>query len=193
MFSIEIIIRKIVTSLTNLFRNLKFESNVRILFKSGVINDNCTKADICVVTDRNISDVCEYEGNKYLEKYKKFFAQGDLGYYAYLDGKWAHRTWVTIGPKAVNRWSHFPPFKLKAREAYCHFAETAPTARGNNIPAAVLSRIAVDLKDKVDHFYTLVDENNYASCRVNEKAGFIGIKRLKRSGFLWFNVYRELK
>jgi RimJ/RimL family protein N-acetyltransferase len=192
MFSIEIIIRKIVTSLTTLFRNLKFESNIRILYKSQVISDNCSRANIDVVTERNICDVCEYEGNKYLKKYKKFIAQGDLGYYAYLDGRWVHRTWITIGPGVVNKWSHFPPFRLNAREAYCHFAETAPTARGQNISAAVLNRAAIDLKGKVDYFYTLVDENNFASRRVQEKAGFIEVKRLKRTSFLWLNFYREI-
>jgi GNAT superfamily N-acetyltransferase len=183
----------IVLILTTLFRKLRFQSNVRILYEGRLINDNYTKADICVVTEHNINDVYAYEGNKYLKKYKRFLAQGDLGYYAYLDGKWVHRTWVMIGPRVVNKWSNFPPIKLKTREAYCHFAETAPPARGYNISAAVLSRAAIDLKEKVDHFYTLVDENNYASRRVNEKAGFIEVKRLKRTSFLWFNFYRELK
>jgi len=193
MFRIKIIIRKISTSISALFEKLKFKSNVRILFENRRINENYTKANICLVTVHNVSDVCEYEGDKYQKKYRKFLAQGDLGYYAYLDGNWVHRTWVMIGPRVINKWSHFPPFRLKAGEAYCHYCETAPTARGHNIPAAVLSRAAVDLKDKVDHFYTLVDENNYASCRVNEKAGFIEVKRLKRTSFLWFNFYQELK
>jgi ribosomal protein S18 acetylase RimI-like enzyme len=193
MFSFKIIIQKISTFLRILFEKLRFKSNVRILFENSVINDNCTKANICLVTSHNVSDVCEYEGNKYLKKYRKFLVQGDVGYYAYLDGNWVHRTWVMIGPRVIYKWSHLPPFRLKAGEAYCHFAETAPTARGHNIAAAVLNRIAVDLKDQVDHIYTIVDENNYASCRVNKKAGFIKVKRLKRTSFLWFNFYRELK
>jgi ribosomal protein S18 acetylase RimI-like enzyme len=192
VFRIKIVIRKILTFAGTFFKKLRFKSNVRILFKNSVNNDNYTKANISLVTFSNVSDICEYEGN-YLKKYRKFLAQGDVGYYAYLDGNWVHRTWVMIGPRVINKWTHFPPFRLKAGEAYCHFAETAPTARGHNIAAAVLSRIAVDLKDKVDYIYTLVDENNYASCRVNKKAGFIEVKKLKRTSFLWFNFYRELK
>lgn len=193
MFRIKMIIRKIFTSISALFDKLKLKSNVRILFGNRRINENYTKANICLVTIHNVSDVCEYEGNKYLKKYKKFLAQGDLGYYAYLDGKWVHRTWVIIGPRVIYKGSSFPPFVLKAGEAYCHFSETKPSARGHNIAAAVLSKITIDLKDKVDYIYTLVDENNYASCRVNEKAGFIEVKRLKRTTFLWFNFYQELK
>jgi hypothetical protein len=159
---------------------------------SEIINDNYTKASISNVTEQNIKDVCTYEKNKYLKKYRRFLSKGDLGYYAYLDGNWVHRTWITIGPGLINKWSRFPVFRLKEREAYCHFCETVPTVRGNNIPAAVLSKAAVDLKDKVNRFYTLVDENNYASRRVMEKSGFEEIKRLRVTEFFGFNFYKEL-
>ena len=82
---------------------------------------------------------------------------------------------VVLGPRVIYGWFH-SSFRIKSREAYCHFGETTPIARGQNISSAVLSRIAVDLKDKAEHIYTLVDENNYASRRTNEKAGFVEIK-----------------
>lgn len=193
MFQIKGFIRRISAYVNLILKELRFKSNVRILFQNNVVTNNYSEAKIYNVIDQNIRDVYEYEGNKYLKKYKKFLAQGDLGYYAYLDGKWVHRTWVIIGPRVIYKGSSFPPFVLKAGEAYCHYCETAPSARGLNIAAAVLSRITIDLKDKVDYIYTLVDENNYASCRLNEKAGFIEVKRLKRTTFLWFNFYQELK
>ena len=180
------IIRKISSYINFLFR-----SNIRILFISGSINDNFTKAAICKVTDHNLKDVCAYEGNKYLNKYKKFLDNGDLGYYAYLDGNWVHRTWFKIGPGAINKWSQLPMFQLKPREIYCHFCETAPAACGCNIPAAVLKKAASDLKSKAEHFYTLIDESNYSSRRVMEKAGFKEVKRLRRIGILWFDFYRD--
>lgn len=170
----------------------KIRHNVRILFKSHVIPDSLTKADIRKVTAGNLQDVCTYEGTRYLRKYRRFLVRGDPGYYAYLNGNWAHRMWFKIGPGAIETWSVSPAFRLKAREAYSHFCETAPAARGNNIPAAVLSKAAADLKDKADCFYTLVDENNIASRRAMEKAGFKEVKRLKRIGFLWFNFYKAV-
>lgn len=160
---------------------------------SETIKSNYTGANICDVTYKNIKDVCAYEADKYLKKYKKFLEKGDIGYYAYLDGKWVHRTWIAIGPAAVNKWSRFPPFRIQPREAYCHFGETVPAARGNNIPAAVLCKAAADLKDRISRFYTLVDENNSASRRVMEKSGFREIKRFRVTGILWFDFYRELK
>lgn len=193
MISIEIIIQKFSIFVRMLFETLKFKSVEMILFENKVINDIFTKAHIYRVTYRNVNDICEYEGNKYLKKYKRFLKRGDLGYYAYLDRKWMHRSWVVLGPRVIYGWFHFPPFVLKAGEAYCHFGETAPIARGQNISSAVLSRIAVDLKDKAEHIYTLVDENNYASRRTNEKAGFVEIKRIKKTSFLGLNFYRKLQ
>ena len=190
-------IMKIIRIIPKWFRSIlklfDIQSNVRILYKSEVIHENRTKASICKVTDQNLKDVCTYEGNKYLGKYKLFLAKGDPGYYAYLDGNWAHRMWFKIGPGVIKRWSIFPPLRLTAHEAYSHFCETAPSARGNNIPAAVLSKAAADLKGKVDCIYTIVDENNYASRRAMEKAGFKEVKRLKRIGFLWLNLSGTLK
>ncbi|MHB1152955.1 MAG: GNAT family N-acetyltransferase [Eubacteriales bacterium] len=175
------------------FKLLKIRSYTRILFMSEAIKNNTAGAGICNVTCKNIKDVCAYEADKYLKKYTKFLANGDIGYYAYLDGNWVHRTWIAIGPVFINKWTRFPPFRIKAHEAYCHFCETAPAARGNNIPAAVLSKAAADLKGRINRFYTLVDENNVASRRVMEKSGFKEIKRFRITGIFWFDFYREIK
>jgi GNAT superfamily N-acetyltransferase len=193
MIRIENITQKVSTLIRTLFEALKYNTVEMILFENHVINDIFTKAHICMVTYRNVTDICEYEGEKNLKKYKRFLQRGDLGYYAYLDGKWIHRSWVVLGPRVTNRWFRFPPFVLKSGEAYCHFGETAPISRGRNISSAVLSRIAEDLKGKAEHIYTLVDENNYASRRANEKAGFVEIKRIKKTSFFGLNFYRKLK
>jgi GNAT superfamily N-acetyltransferase len=186
-------IQKIPERFKQLFQYLNLETNVMILFKSGNFPNCETKAVVCKVTDSNIRDVCRYEAKKYLKKYNHFLARGDVGYYAYLNGKWVHRSWFIIGPNVIRRFSYFPAFRLREREAYAHFIETAPEARGNNIALAVLSRAASDLKNSVDHIYSLVDEKNLSSIRLHEKAGFTEIKRMKKTGFLWFSFFKVLE
>jgi hypothetical protein len=84
MVSLRSILESILTFVRVLFQTLKFTSVEMILFENKVIKDNYTKAHICQVTHHNVSDICEYEGKKYLKKYKRFLERGDLGYYAYL-------------------------------------------------------------------------------------------------------------
>lgn len=172
---------------------LHMRSYNRIFFMSENIENNESEAEIRNVTYENLKDVCVYESGKYQKKYKKFLSKGDIGYYAYLDGKWVHRTWIAIGPVKVNKWSRFPPFSIKDHEAYFHFGETVPAARGKNISAAVLCKAASDLKNRIFRFYTLVDENNIASRRVMEKSGFKEIKKFRVTRILWFDFYMELK
>jgi ribosomal protein S18 acetylase RimI-like enzyme len=172
---------------------LKFRSFERILYKCGSINEHFTAADIRAVTPENVEDICSYEGRKNIKKYKNFLAKGNIGYYAYLDGICVHRTWIILGPGVVKSFSTYPRFRLKPNEAYIHSGETAPSARGNNIPAAVFFKASADLKGRIDYFYCLVDANNTASRRVQEKAGFAEFKRLKWFSFLWLNMFKELE
>jgi L-amino acid N-acyltransferase YncA len=149
-------------------------------------------AQICLVKENNLNDVINYEGTRNIRKYQRFLAQGDIGYYAYLNNQWVHRTWVKIGPQVVYHWVHFPPFRLESGEAYCHFGETVSSARGHNIAPAVLSQIALDLRNIVKHLYTRVDEKNRASQRAVEKAGFVEQKRQKVITLLGISFYRDI-
>ena len=171
----------------------KFKSKVIIYYENNLSKNNSTEASICLVDSSNISDAAEYEGSGYVKRYKKFLAQGDIGYYAYLDNRWVHCSWVKIGPQAIYKWVHFPPFTLKAREAYCHFGKTLPMARGHNIAPTVLSTITKNLQGKVDHIYTRVDEKNVASRRAVEKAGFVEKRRQQVITILGFNFQSPAK
>lgn len=174
------LINKLVNKIISLYQILKYSSKAVIQYEHKINKDLTTEAVICPVTYENVGDVSIYEGVHHnINKYKKMLLQGDLGYYAYLNNKWVHRSWVKVGPKTIDKWYHLPPQKLRADEAYCHFGETLPSARGYGIAPAVLSRIISDLKNKVNHIYVIVDENNVSSRKTVEKAGFIEIKRKK--------------
>lgn len=174
------LINKLVNKIISLYQILKYSSKAVIQYEHKINQDLTTEAVICPVTYENVGDVSIYEGVHHnINKYKKMLLQGDLGYYAYLNNKWVHRSWVKVGPKTIDKWYHLPPQKLRADEAYCHFGETLPSARGYGIAPAVLSRIISDLKNKVNHIYVIVDENNVSSRKTVEKAGFIEIKRKK--------------
>jgi RimJ/RimL family protein N-acetyltransferase len=187
-------INKFTRKIISIYQILKYSSKVVIQYEHKINKDFKTEAVICPVSYENIGDVSIYGVDRHnINKYKKMLQQGDLGYYAYLDNKWVHRTWVMVGPKTIERWYHFPPQKLRAGEAYCHFGETLPSVRGCGITPAVLSRIISDLKNKVNHIYVIVDKNNYPSRKTVEKAGFIEIKRKKVMKIFGFHYYKDLK
>ncbi|MFX4263309.1 hypothetical protein ACOBQJ_14060 [Pelotomaculum propionicicum] len=185
--------KKLFNKLISLYQIFKYSSKVVIQYEHKTNKTFSTEAVICPVTIENAGDASVYNGDRFIiEKYKKMLLQGDLGYYAYLDNKWVHRSWVKVGPKRIEKWYHLPPQTLKADEAYCHFGETAPSARGYGIAPAVLSRIISDLKSKVNHIYVMVDENNLPSRKTVEKAGFIEIKRKKVVKMFGIQYYKDL-
>ena len=97
-------------------------------------------------------------------------------------------SWVKHTPQTVNlHWA--VPMRLKKNEAFIHYCETAPSARGMNIYPAVLSRICNDFREKASIMISC-NAKNSASIRGIEKAGFrerervqvliiMGIKRVK--------------
>lgn len=185
--------KKLVNKLMSLYEILKYGSKVVIQYEHKINKTFNTEAVICPVSNENVGDASVYDGDRrIIDKYQKMLLQGDLGYYAYLNNKWVHRSWVMVGPKAIEKWYHLPPQKLQADEAYCHFGETVPSARGYGIAAAVLSRIISDLKSKVNRIYVLVDENNLSSRKTVEKAGFIEKRRKKVIKLFGIHYYKDL-
>ena len=79
-------------------------------------------------------------------------------------------SWVKHTPQTVNlHWA--VPMRLKKNEAFIHYCETAPSARGMNIYPAVLSRICNDFREKASIMISC-NAKNSTSIRGIEKAGF---------------------
>ncbi len=159
-----------------------------LLFTDNKYNEVISLAIIKYATESNLSDILTFQNQRYIDMFKKFLAIGDCGYFAYVDGRCVHRSWVKHTSQTVNlHWAL--SMELKRNEAFIHFCETAPSARGNNIYPAVLSHIVRDFRDKASVMISC-NAKNSASIRSIEKAGFkekervqvmiiMGIKRIK--------------
>ena len=143
---------------------------------------------IVKVDSANLADVLDFQSSHYVDTFRRFLQQGDVGYYAYLDGKCCHRSWLQKGPKwiAVNPYIQM---KLGGNEGYIHYCETAPWARGKSVYPTVLSQIIDDHKD-LDDIFIAVESENSPSIRGVEKAGFRERERVEVKQILKIPFYR---
>ncbi len=122
-----------------------------------------------------MSDILTFQNRRCVDVFKNFISIGDCGYFAYVDGLCVHRSWVKHTPQIVNlHWAL--PMKLKKSEAFIHYCETAPSARGMHIYPAVLSRICNDFREKASIMISC-NAKNSASIRGITKAGFVERER----------------
>jgi len=149
-------------------------------------------AKIVNVDYSNYKDALIYEPLHKVQQFKKFLDAGDRGYYAYFNGKWAHRSWVTFGPKVVDRWRNFAPMYIGKDEAFIHWCETTPYARGQNIYPAVLSKIVNDIKGSYKNIYISTTINNTSSQKGIIKAGFKEIQRIKVFSLMNVTIRKEI-
>lgn len=119
----------------------------------------------------NIADVLYFQPAKYLDTFRKFLKIGDIGYYAYLNGKCIHRSWVKHIAQDVYFHKYYK-YKLSEDEAYIHYCETAEEAKGKNIYPHVLTRIVNDFSHK-KRVLIVVDKSNISSIKGVTKAGFV--------------------
>jgi len=184
---------KIINAVKSCFNNhLLPHNNIVITYIHTKVQNIECPAKIVNVNYSNLKDALTYEPLHKVEQFKKFLEAGDQGYYAYLNGKWAHRSWVTFGPKAVDRWFTFAPMHIKEDEAFIHWCETAPYARGQNIYPAVLSKIVNDIKDNYKNIYIATTINNTSSQRGILKAGFKEIQRIKVFSLINVTIRKEI-
>ena len=127
-------------------------------------------ARIVPVEMSNVADVLGFQPCRYVDTFRRFLQQGDVGYYAYLDGVCCHRSWLQKGPKWISV-NPFVQMKLKKNEGYIHYCETAPWARGKALYPSVLRRIVEDHRG-LDNLFIAVESTNASSIRGVEKTGF---------------------
>ncbi|HPS74402.1 MAG TPA: hypothetical protein PLD52_08920 [Bacteroidales bacterium] len=151
-----------------------FASETLLLYRSHSLTGQTSPTEIKMATPENINDVLFFDSRTNVEKFQRFLAHGDSGYLAYLGETCVHRSWVKCVPEKV--FLHWAlPMELQENEAYIHFCETAPMARGKNIFAHVLSRISEEYQH-CNNVYICVNNKNKASIRSIEKAGYVKIK-----------------
>ncbi|MCX7915645.1 MAG: GNAT family N-acetyltransferase, partial [Verrucomicrobiae bacterium] len=125
------------------------------------------------ITPANLPRAREMEPDYQIARFRQFLLDSDAGYFALLDGHVVHRSWVQFGPRIVQQHYDLAPYRLHEHEAYIHFCETAPAARGLGIYPAVLAHILRELKMKPVHrCYIATTADNTASQRGIEKVGF---------------------
>ncbi|MCT7506067.1 hypothetical protein N5T62_08260 [Aliarcobacter cryaerophilus] len=133
-------------------------------------------ATIKHATNENLKDVLYFQPQRYIDIFKNFLSLGDKGYFAYLQDKCIHRSWVKSNEQIVQpHWAY--PYKLKENEVFIHYCETAPEARGKNIYPHVLSNIIKEHQDK--DILISVNDENIASKKGVEKVGFRERERVK--------------
>lgn len=152
-----------------------------------------TRAEINTVNWDNVNDALVYEPREKVETFYLFLEKGDIGYYGYLDGKFAHRSWITFGPVKINQWHHFAPLIVQENEAAIHWCETTPSARGFNIYPAVLSKIVSDLPDKITKVYGFTTQDNIGSFKGLIKAGFKSVNAVEVYAFMGITIYKTKK
>ena len=126
-------------------------------------------ATIKHATNENLKDVLYFQSQRYIDTFKNFLSLGDKGYFAYLQDKCIHRSWLKSNEQIVHpHWAY--PYKLKENEVFIHYCETAPEARGKNIYPHVISNIIKEHQDK--DILISVNDENIASKKGVEKVGF---------------------
>jgi L-amino acid N-acyltransferase YncA len=147
----------------------RHERNVRIV----------TDAEIRPVTPETVGDASSMDAPERIAEFQHFLARGDRGYYGYLSGRVVHRSWAVRGPAVMRLWRSFGAWPVGPREAYVHYCETAPTARGHRLYPATLNRIATDLAaEGIQTLFIATESGNQASRRGIEKAGFMECARV---------------
>lgn len=186
-------IRNIVKRGYNFLNSRIYVNETTILFESfkNIIQESPAK--IVQANYDNLVDILTFQDSKYLKIFKNFLDNGDKGYFAYLNGKCVHRSWAQFGEKEVTLLAPFIKRKIKQNEAYIHYCETAPEARGKNIYPAVLSRIVNDFKDKYKNIYISTNIKNIASRRGIEKAGFKEIEKIRIIVILGIKIKKIIK
>lgn len=172
-------IKKIIKKIYIYFKTRIYVNETAILFENFKNVIQTSPAKIIPANYNNLVDILNFQNPKYIEIFKKFLDSGDRGYFAYLNGKCVHRSWIQFGEKEVSLLAPFIKRKIKQNEAYIHYCETAPEARGKNIYPAVLSKIVSDFKNKYKNIYISTDIKNEASRKGIEKAGFREIERTR--------------
>lgn len=155
-----------------------FRYGTVMIFRHAQFRNLMCPAEVRQVNWDNVDDALHMESPDKVAQFRAFLQRGDAGYYAYLNGKVVHRSWVQFGP-GIARCELGVTFRLKAGESYVHYCETHPNVRAQGIYTAVLSHIAHDIRAYGQNAFIATVQSNPASIRAIEKAGFRLSRRVR--------------
>lgn len=164
-----------------------------LLFRQTAAPDLPAAATIRPVTPDTVRDALPMAGAAKVEEFRAFLARGDLGFYAYDGGTVIHHSWVRRGPDRRPLWHSYVPWTIPAGDAYLHYCETAPAARGRGIYPTVLALAAARARSAGarDAWIATIAENP-ASVRGIVKAGFREERRFELRVIFGFGRAREV-
>lgn len=170
--------KDLLTKLYSLVKSRLFILEVVGVYYSSTVNEKTIdEIDIRDANSSNLIDILCFQDIRYIDVFQSFLDLGDRGYFAYLDDKCVHRSWVKSNEQFVYpHWIY--PMKLKPNQHFIHYCETSPEARGRGIYPAVLSKIALDYKGRGE-VLICIDSKNTASIKGAIKAGFVKKQRLR--------------
>ena len=153
-----------------------YSNQTIILYKLDKLVPHSSSARVSNVNVNNILDILSFQDESYIKIFTNFLDLKDTGYYAYLDQRCVHRTWVKSKEQII--YIHkFYKYKLKRNEIFIHYCETDNRIRGKGIYPHVLTEI-IKNNTKKDILIS-VTKNNIPSIKGIEKVGFKELKRIK--------------
>ncbi|PSM52607.1 hypothetical protein CBLAS_0716 [Campylobacter blaseri] len=146
-----------------------------ILFFLEQFQNQISKVEIKYATYDNLKDILNFQDKRYIKIFENFLNIGDKGYFAYLNDKCVHRSWVKFNEQIV--YPHFASsYKLKKDEIFIHYCETSLEARGQNIYPHVLSVICNE--HKLNKILIAINEKNIPSLKGAKKVGFCELYKI---------------
>jgi len=158
-----------ILKLWNFIYSKIYTNEIVVLYSLKYYQSQSSIATIKHAINSNIKHILYFQSQKYIDIFKKFLSLGDKGYFAYINNKCIHRSWVKDNQQVVYpHWAY--PYKLKKNEVFIHYCETALEARGKNVYSHVLSNIIEEHKGK--DILISVDDKNIISKKGVKKLGF---------------------
>lgn len=152
----------IIKKMINFIKDRFYTNEIIVLYSLKNYQSQTSIATIKHATGDNLKDILYFQPQRYIDIFKNFLSLGDKGYFAYLQDKCIHRSWVKLNEQIVHpHWAY--PYKLKENEVFIHYCETALEARGKNIYPHVLSKIIEEHQDK--EILISVNETNIGSIK----------------------------
>lgn len=152
------------------------------IFKKAINTDIYSEATVVEVTNSNLEDVLDFNESYLLETFSNFLSQGDKGFYAYLENKCVHRSWVKFGPQRMQIFQNYS-YDLGKDDIYIHYCATAEFARGKSVYPFVLQHICRKFPDK--NVFLMALDRKKSARRGAEKAGFRKFLAVNYC-YLWF-------
>ncbi len=167
---------KFFKKLIRYIKNRLYVKEILIMFTVEEQIPQTSNAMVMHINYLNLNDILNFQHQRYIDIFKKFLKIGDRGYFAYLNNKCIHRSWVKSNEQIV--YLHWAlPYRLKKNEIFIHYCETAPEVRGKNIYPHVLSKIIDEHQNK--KIFILVNKKNIASIKAVRKVGFVSMQTIQ--------------